>query len=61
MTTSRTLPAYRVHLSDGSSYITSMAHGITLDQAKAYFVGQWFVQNDETTHLQAVNVEAVEP
>ena len=61
MTTARTLPAYRVHLSDGSSYITSMAHGITLDQAKDYFVGQWLIQDDETTHLQAVTVESVEP
>lgn len=35
----RGLPAFRVVLSDGSSYVTSMACGVTLDQARAYFMG----------------------
>ena len=50
------LPAYKITLSNGSSYITSMAAGITLDDARAYFLGQWFTQPDET-RLQAVAVE----
>ncbi len=40
------LPAYRVIYADGTSYVTSMAKGITLDQARAYFVGESFEQFD---------------
>jgi hypothetical protein len=50
------LTAYRVHLNDGSNYVTSMAKDITLEMARAYFIGQWFEQSDEKTMLQAVNV-----
>ncbi len=52
-----TLPAYRVHLSDGSNYVISMAAGITLEDARAYFIGKWFTQSDEITKLQALAVE----
>lgn len=48
--------AYRVYLSDGSDYVTSMAAHVTLADAMDYFVGKWFEQSDETT-LQAVRVE----
>lgn len=34
------LPAYRVTAKDGTSYVTSMAAGITLEEARSYFVGQ---------------------
>lgn len=37
--TTRTLPAYRVHRDDGTSYVTSMAIGITLEMARDYFLG----------------------
>jgi hypothetical protein len=33
------LPAYRVFLANGESYVTSMARNITLDKARAYFIG----------------------
>ena len=33
------LPACRVFLSDGTSYVTSMAAGVTLEQARECFVG----------------------
>lgn len=39
------MPAFRVHLDDGTSYITSMAHGVTLSDASAYLVGS--VQTEE--------------
>ena len=39
------MPAFRVHLNDGTSYVTSMAHGVTLDNARAYLVGT--VQTEE--------------
>jgi hypothetical protein len=39
------LPAYRIHLNDGTSYVTSMAIGISLADATAYFLSQ--VQTDE--------------
>ena len=53
------LTAYHVTMSDGSSYNTSMAAGITLAEARAYFIGQWFEQADEKTMLQAVAVDPV--
>jgi hypothetical protein len=33
------LPAYRVYLANGTSYVTSIARNITLEKAQAYFVG----------------------
>jgi hypothetical protein len=55
------LTAYTVTTSDGSFYTTNMAAGITLEQARAYFLGQWFEQADEKTMLQAVAVESYVP
>lgn len=51
------LTAYRVHRSDGSIYITNMAAGVTLDQARAYFIGS-FQWDDlaETKGARVVNV-----
>lgn len=54
---SEPLPAYRVTMSDGSSYVTSMAKGVTLEDARAYFLGQSLVQSDERTMLRVTNVE----
>ena len=51
------LTAYTVTLSDGSFYTTNMAAGVTLEQARAYFLGNWFEQSDEKTMLQAVAVD----
>ena len=39
------MPAFRFHLDDGTSYVTSMARGVTLDDARAYFVDS--VQTEE--------------
>lgn len=39
------MPAFRVHLDDGTSYVTSMARGVTLADACAYFIGS--VQTEE--------------
>jgi hypothetical protein len=50
------LPAYRVSLEDGSSYVTSMASGVTLADARAHLLGQRLTQNDETTRLLVVSV-----
>lgn len=51
------LTAYRVTLSDGTSYVTNMAAGVTLEEARAYFIGQPFEQADEKTTLTAVAVD----
>ena len=53
----KTLPAFKISLSDGSSYIASMAAGTSLKAARAYFLGHWFTQSNEMTQLQAVQVE----
>ena len=55
------LTAYTVTMSDGSFYTTEMAAGITLEEARAYFLGQWCEQADEKTMLQAVAVETYVP
>lgn len=46
---SKELPAFRVHLDDGTSYVTSMAHGVTLADARAYFVGSVQTEENEET------------
>lgn len=51
------LPAYKITLANESSYVTSMAKGITLEAARAYFLGQELVQDDETTMLRVVAVD----
>lgn len=33
------MPAFKIYLADGTSYVTSMAKGITLAEATAYFKG----------------------
>jgi hypothetical protein len=33
------MPAFKIHLADGTSYVTSMAIGTTLEIATAYFKG----------------------
>lgn len=58
------LTAYRVTNADGTSYITSMAAGVTLDEAREYFLGSWTDEDPETgkeTKRTVVNVEAVNP
>lgn len=58
------LPTYRVHLSDGTSYITSMARGITLEDARAYFVTgrvdymTWDRERDNLPPLTVLGVTA---
>ena len=53
------LTAYRVHLSDGSSYVTSMAAGVTLEQARAYFLGSTqFLDIEETKKVTVTDVTA---
>ena len=52
------LTAYRVFLSNGTNYVTSMAAGVTLQQARDYFMGQPLEQPDGST-LTVTNVEAV--
>jgi hypothetical protein len=51
------LPAYKITLANGSSYVTSMSKGTTLEAARAYFLGQELVQDDETTMLRIVAVD----
>ena len=51
------LPAYRVTYEDGSSYITSMSPGITLEKARAYFVGVLHVMDDEVTMKRVASVD----
>jgi hypothetical protein len=53
------LPAYRIFLSDGTDYVTSMAHGVTLEDARSYFNRPFYLENEngETFSLSVVNVE----
>ena len=53
-TTYPPLTAYRVHRSDGSSYVTSMAAGVTLADARAYFIGSTQYLDDAETRKATV-------
>ena len=55
------LTAYRITYADGSTSVTSMAAGITLEDAQNYFIGHYFdvgaypIENMQT----AISVEAI--
>ena len=51
------LPAYRVTFDDGTTLETSMAKGVTLEDAKEYYIGTRFVRDDETTFRTGVSVQ----
>ena len=56
------LTAYRVTYRDGSTTSTNMAAGVTLADARNYYIGQWFNFGDvdgPDVMKQAVGVEAV--
>ena len=55
------LTAYRIHRDDGTSYVTSMAAGVTLEQARAYFIGQTEFDDTETIRFIRSTVIAVTP
>lgn len=58
------LPAFRVHMDDGTSYLTSMAHGVTLETARRYFIGMRQVREDMRTGEErtsiVINVEVAQ-
>jgi hypothetical protein len=51
------LTAYLVIYSDGERRPTAMAAGITLEQARDYFVGKKFTNRDEVTSRTCTAVE----
>ena len=55
------LTAYRITYQDGSTSETSMAAGVTLDQAREYFIGKYFNLGVFPIEkmVQAVKVEAI--
>lgn len=56
------LTSYKVTRDDGHSYITSMAAGVTLEQARDYFLGSTQVDEDLTTGREhRARVIQVEP
>lgn len=54
------LTAFRIFFDDGTNYATSMAAGVTLQQATDYYVGQRF-EKTETTFRTAIRVEQETP
>jgi hypothetical protein len=60
-TTFPPLTAYRIHHDDGTSYVASMAAGVTLKQARAYFIG--VTESDDTEEIRFIRrtVIAVTP
>lgn len=56
------LPAFRITCADGYNYVTSMAVGVTLADAKSYFLGQRSVREDSRgveTSCKVIQVEQV--
>lgn len=57
MSAAAPLTAYRVHRSDGTTYVTNMAAGVTLAQARAYFIGAFqYYDEAEIRGARVVNV-----
>jgi hypothetical protein len=57
------LTAYKITYDDGSTSSTNMAAGVTLDDAKKYFIGKTFTDEDhkgKETKRKAVKVELIE-
>jgi len=54
------LPAFKVTRSDGSSYVTSMAIGVTLKEARNYFIGATFCDEDSSGKEHHWTATAVE-
>ena len=50
-------PSFRIKFDDGDEVVTSMASGVTLEQAQQYYIGQSFVKSDEKTMHKGVSVE----
>ncbi len=57
------LPAYKITYENGSEVRTSMAEGITREDAEKYFLGKRFdMGSGETENMQtAIKVEEIEP
>lgn len=53
------LTSYCVIYSDGSFRETNCAKNITIEDAREYFLNQWFEQSDEKTMLKCVAVESL--
>lgn len=47
--TTSELTAFRITRNDGTSYVTNMAKGVTLEQARAHFIGQTFTEEHPAT------------
>ena len=55
------LPAFKIYLADGTSYVTSMSVGITLADATAYFKGKILNRGtyDKDYLVRCTNVEQI--
>lgn len=54
------LPAFKVTSDNGSSYTTSMAAHVTIQDARDYFLGQTFTDEDAAGHETRRKVVAIE-
>jgi hypothetical protein len=58
----KTLTTYRVTYDDGWHYVTSMAQGFTLNDARAYFIGQIHTEECDVTGKETRRrIVAVDP
>ena len=61
----RNLTCYHVYFDTGTSCLTDMAAGVTLQQATDYYLGQIFVDEDPETGTETrrtcIKVEAYKP
>lgn len=52
-------PAFKIHLNDGSNYITSMAANVNLAMARRYFLGMKQTREDDYGREYTLRVVAV--
>ena len=53
------MKAVRVHLSDGSSYVTSVNGAVSDEEISRYFVGQTFHSGEQEIPLKCTKIEKV--
>ncbi len=56
---SQGMPAFRIHLANGKSYVTSMAKGISLQDARKYFMGQYIEWIEGKPAVRVVSVDQI--
>lgn len=54
-----TLPAYRIYLADGTSYVTSVSAAIPHAEVVSYFVGRYLAMSEDRPLVKVIMIERI--